>query len=69
MELSGRRYPIGIQNFEQLRTRNCVYVDKTELVYKLVNTDQIYFFSRPRRFGKSLLVSTLEAYFLSLIHI
>ena len=59
MELSGRRYPIGIQNFEQLRTRNCVYVDKTELVYKLVNTDQIYFFSRPRRFGKSLLVSTL----------
>jgi len=63
MELSGRRYPIGIQNFEQLRTRNCVYVDKTELVYKLVNTDQIYFFSRPRRFGKSLLVSTLEAYF------
>ena len=57
------RYPIGIQNFEQLRTRNCVYVDKTELVYKLVNTDQIYFFSRPRRFGKSLLVSTLEAYF------
>ena len=58
-----RIYPIGIQNFEQLRTRNCVYVDKTELVYKLVNTDQIYFFSRPRRFGKSLLVSTLEAYF------
>ena len=50
-------------DFEQLRTRNCVYVDKTELVYKLVNTDQIYFFSRPRRFGKSLLVSTLEAYF------
>ena len=41
-----------------------MYVDKTELVYKLVNTDQIYFFSRPRRFGKSLLVSTLEAYFL-----
>ena len=38
-------------------------MDKTELVYKLVNTDQIYFFSRPRRFGKSLLVSTLEAYF------
>ncbi len=53
MELSGRRYPIGIQNFEQLRTRNCVYVDKTELVYKLVNTDQIYF-SRPRRFGQKL---------------
>lgn len=47
MELSGRRYPIGIQNFEQLRTRNCVYVDKTELVYKLVNTDQIYFLQPP----------------------
>lgn len=64
MDLSGRRYPIGIQNFEELRTRNCVYVDKTELVYRLVNTDKVYFFSRPRRFGKSLLVSTLEVYFL-----
>lgn len=63
MELIGRRYPIGIQNFEELRNRNCVYVDKTELVYKLANTDKVYFFSRPRRFGKSLLVSTLEAYF------
>ena len=39
MELSGRRYPIGIQNFEELRNRNCVYVDKTELVYKLVNAE------------------------------
>ena len=58
-----RRYPIGIQNFEQLRNNNCVYVDKTELVYRLTHTDQVYFLSRPRRFGKSLLVSTLEAYF------
>ena len=58
-----RRYPIGIQNFEQLRNNNCVYVDKTDLLYKLVHTDQVYFLSRPRRFGKSLLVSTLEAYF------
>ena len=63
MELNIRRYPIGIQNFEQLRNNNCVYVDKTELVYKLTHTDQVYFLSRPRRFGKSLLVSTLEAYF------
>lgn len=63
MELNTRRYPIGIQNFEDLRNLNCVYVDKTELVYKLANTDKVYFFSRPRRFGKSLLVSTLEAYF------
>lgn len=63
MELNIRRYPIGIQNFEELRNRNCVYVDKTELIYRLTNTDKVYFFSRPRRFGKSLLVSTLEAYF------
>lgn len=58
-----RRYPIGIQNFEQLRNNDCVYVDKTELIYRLTHTDKFYFFSRPRRFGKSLLVSTLEAYF------
>lgn len=64
MEQPLRRYPIGIQNFEELRNRHCVYVDKTELVYKLANTDKVYFFNRPRRFGKSLLVSTLEAYFL-----
>ena len=63
MEKMLRRYPIGIQNFEQLRNRNCVYIDKTELVYQLVNTNTTYFLSRPRRFGKSLLVSTLEAYF------
>lgn len=58
-----RRYPMGIQNFEQLRTLECVYVDKTALVYRLTHTDRFYFLSRPRRFGKSLLVSTLEAYF------
>lgn len=63
MEEIYRRYPIGIQNFEELRNRQCVYVDKTELVYKLANTDKVYFFSRPRRFGKSLLISTFEAYF------
>ena len=63
MEENYRRYPIGIQNFEELRNRQCVYVDKTELVYRLANTDKVYFFSRPRRFGKSLLISTLEAYF------
>jgi hypothetical protein len=51
MEENYRRYPIGIQNFEQLRNRNCVYVDKTELVYRLANTDSVYFLSRPRRFG------------------
>ena len=63
METTYRRYPIGIQNFEQLRNNNCVYIDKTELIYRLTHSDKIYFLSRPRRFGKSLLVSTLEAYF------
>lgn len=63
MEKAFRRYSIGIQNFEDLRNNNCVYVDKTELIYRLVNMDKVYFLSRPRRFGKSLLVSTLEAYF------
>ena len=58
-----RRYPIGIQNFEDLRNNGYVYVDKTELIYRLTNTNKVYFLSRPRRFGKSLLVSTLEAYF------
>lgn len=63
MEANYRRYPVGIQNFEQLRNDGCVYVDKTELIYRLTHTDRIYFMSRPRRFGKSLLISTLEAYF------
>ena len=63
MEMTYRRYPIGIQNFEQLRNNDCVYIDKTELIYKLTHSDSVYFLSRPRRFGKSLLVSTLEAYF------
>lgn len=63
MEENFRKYPIGIQNFEQLREDNYVYVDKTALIYKLANTNTTYFLSRPRRFGKSLLVSTLEAYF------
>lgn len=56
------KYPIGIQNFEKIRREGYVYVDKTALVYKLVNEGCYYFLSRPRRFGKSLLISTLEAY-------
>ena len=56
------KYPIGIQNFESLRLDGYVYVDKTALVYKLVNEGRYYFLSRPRRFGKSLLLSTFEAY-------
>ena len=57
------KYPIGIQDFEKIITGGYVYVDKTALVYRLVTEGNIYFLSRPRRFGKSLLVSTLEAYF------
>ena len=57
------KYPIGIQDFESIINGGYVYVDKTALVYRLVTEGKIYFLSRPRRFGKSLLVSTLEAYF------
>ena len=58
------KYPIGIQSFDQIREDGYVYVDKTDLVYSLANEGKIYFLSRPRRFGKSLLVSTLKNYFL-----
>ena len=57
------KYPIGIQDFEKIITGGYVYVDKTALIHQLVSEGNIYFLSRPRRFGKSLLVSTLEAYF------
>lgn len=57
------KYPIGIQSFEKIRTDGYVYVDKTALVYKLATEGSYYFLRRPRRFGKSLLISTLEAYF------
>lgn len=56
-------YPIGIQNFEKLREGGYVYVDKTDLIYNLAVSGTYYFLSRPRRFGKSLLLSTMEAYF------
>ena len=56
-------YPIGIQNFEKIRQGGFVYVDKTAQIYNLAATGDYYFLSRPRRFGKSLLVSTMEAYF------
>ena len=64
METTYRRFPIGIQNFEQLRNNNCVYIDKTELIYKLTHTAFVCFLNRPPKFGKSLLTSTIEAYFL-----
>ena len=58
------KYPIGIQSFPDIRERGFVYVDKTAFVYQMALLGKYYFLSRPRRFGKSLLVSTLEAYFL-----
>ena len=59
-----KEYPIGIQSFEKIITGNYLYIDKTEYVRSLVKSGVYYFLSRPRRFGKSLLISTLEAYFL-----
>ena len=57
------KYPIGIQQFEKLREEDWIYVDKTAHIYNLVQGGTCYFLSRPRRFGKSMLLSTLEAYF------
>ena len=62
MEL--RELPIGEQVFETLRTDGYLYVDKTELIYRMIQKGKFYFLSRPRRFGKSLLLSTIEAFFL-----
>ncbi len=58
-----KRFPIGVQDFARIREDGKYYVDKTDLIYKMVHTDDYYFLSRPRRFGKSLLVSTLQYYF------
>ena len=61
--MANQIYPIGVQSFSKLRNENCYYVDKTALVHELVTTGYYYFLSRPRRFGKSLLISTLHEYF------
>ncbi len=61
--MSNKKYPVGIQSFEKIRNEGLFYIDKTDLIYKLVNKGCYYFLSRPRRFGKSLLISTLESYF------
>ena len=65
MNTSGqRKYPIGIQTFSKIREGNYLYIDKTELIYRIAHSDSNYMFlSRPRRFGKSLLISTLQCYF------
>ena len=59
----GRKLPIGIQTFKDIRTQGYLYVDKTDLVWKIANVGKPFFLSRPRRFGKSLLISTFESYF------
>ncbi len=58
-----RKYPVGIQSFETIRKDGYLYVDKTPLIYKMITEGMPYFLSRPRRFGKSLLISTLQAVF------
>ena len=64
MDFLKRLYPIGIQTFEKIRNGNYLYIDRTEYVYRMAHSDSNYMFlSRPRRFGKSLLTSTLRAYF------
>ena len=60
-----QKYPVGLQDFGKIRTENFVYVDKTEFVYKMADIGGYYFLSRPRRFGKSLFISTLECLFLA----
>ena len=59
----GRKLPIGIQTFSDIRKHGYLYVDKTNFIWQIVNTGKPYFLSRPHRFGKSLLISTFEAYF------
>ena len=56
------RYPVGIQTFSEIRKNNLLYIDKTEYVYRMTHSGKYMFLSRPRRFGKSLLVSTLHTY-------
>ena len=64
MDTQQRLYPIGIQTFADIRNENYLYIDKTEYVYRMTHSGARYIFlSRPRRFGKSLLVSTLHSYF------
>jgi hypothetical protein len=55
-----QRLPVGIQTFSELRSRDCLYVDKTEAIHHLLTMGKYFFLSRPRRFGKSLLLSTIK---------
>ena len=58
-----RKLPLGVQSFKDLQEKGFLYVDKTEYLFRLANSSKVYFLSRPRRFGKSLFLSTLAAYF------
>ena len=65
VETNDRRLPVGIQSFEEIRKQGCLYVDKTDIIWQLANRGKKYnYLSRPRRFGKSVLVDTLETYFM-----
>ena len=65
VETNDRILPVGIQSFEKIRKQGCLYVDKTDIIWQLANRNKTYnYLSRPRRFGKSVLVDTLESYFL-----
>ena len=65
VETNDRKLPVGIQSFEEIRKQGCLYVDKTDIIWQLANRGKKYnYLSRPRRFGKSVLVDTLEAYFM-----
>lgn len=58
-----KKLPIGIQSFSELRKKDFLYIDKTKEIYELISGSKVYFLSRPRRFGKSLLISTLKELF------
>ena len=65
VEINDRKLPVGIQSFEEIRKQGCLYVDKTDIIWQLANRGKKYnYLSRPRRFGKSVLVDTLESYFM-----
>ena len=61
--MAKRLYPLGIQTFSEIRNRNMLYIDKTEYIHRMAYSGKYFFLSRPRRFGKSLLVSTMQSFF------
>ncbi|PID90385.1 MAG: AAA family ATPase [Bacteroidetes bacterium] len=63
-DIDGRRLPTGLQSFKKIREEGSIYVDKTDLMWRMAQGEHVYFLSRPRRFGKSLLLNTFKAYFL-----